>query len=118
MQAPSTSRVSLIKSGGRGDREIELRLGMIRLTPRILRFFVPSFLKILRVCRGSLAAQQLPQHVLEDAAVLVVQQLLRGVDADSDLEFPRVVALLRADRDELAVDEVCRHCRLQSNNIE
>src|SRR5438128_1123442 len=39
------------------------------------------------VLSTSLLPQQLPKHVVQNTAVLVVEDLLRRVDADGDLEF-------------------------------
>ena len=50
--------------------------------------------------RMRLLRQQLPQHVLQDTAVLVVEHLLGRVDADRRLELAhRAVRVLRLDRD-------------------
>ena len=49
-------------------------------------------------CFG-LGGQQLPQHVLQNAAVGVVQRFLRSVDAHQSLEFCGFAVFGRFDRD-------------------
>src|ERR1700733_9002504 len=46
----------------------------------------------LHLYRPGLEGEQLPQHVLQDAAIGVVESFLRGVDAHQRAEFCRPVA--------------------------
>src|SRR5215216_4096603 len=70
-------------------------------------------------CRRFPATQELSQHVVQDAAVAVVLDLLRSVEAHPGLELGHLAAIgLGADDHLAAVLETAPHSRGQARDVD